>query len=81
VSPSLTTVRQPLYELGRAAATRLQERIAGAPTAPEPLILPTELVLRTSCGCPEMDDHDEPWITSRDRVTALGPSPDQGEER
>jgi LacI family transcriptional regulator len=64
VTPSLTTVRQPLYELGRAAATRLHERIAGAPTAPEPLILPTELVLRTSCGCPEKDDRDEPWVTS-----------------
>ena len=64
VSPGLTTVRQPLYELGRAAATRLHERIAGAPTAPEPLILPTELVLRTSCGCPEQDNHDEPWVTT-----------------
>jgi LacI family transcriptional regulator len=64
VSPGLTTVRQPLYELGRAAATRLQERIAGAPTAPEPLILPTELVLRTSCGCPETDNPDEPWVTT-----------------
>jgi LacI family transcriptional regulator len=63
VSPGLTTVRQPLYELGRAAATRLHERIAGAPTVPEPLILPTELVLRTSCGCPEKDDRDEPWAT------------------
>ncbi|MEP7192206.1 MAG: LacI family DNA-binding transcriptional regulator [Actinomycetota bacterium] len=64
VSPGLTTVRQPLYELGRAAATRLHERIAGAPTAPEPLILPTELVLRTSCGCPEQDSYDEPWVTT-----------------
>lgn len=64
VSPSLTTVRQPLYELGRAAATRFHERIAGAATTPEPLILPTELVLRTSCGCPEKDDRDEPWLTS-----------------
>jgi LacI family transcriptional regulator len=64
VSPGLTTVRQPLYELGRAAATRLHERIAGAPTAPEPLILPTELVLRTSCGCPETDNPDEPWVTT-----------------
>ena len=64
VSPGLTTVRQPLYELGRAAATRLHERIAGAPTAPEPLILPTELVLRTSCGCLERDSQDEPWATT-----------------
>ena len=59
VSPGLTTVRQPLYELGRAAATRLHERIAGDPTVPEPLILPTQLVLRSSCGCPERDEHGE----------------------
>ena len=64
VSPSLTTVRQPLYELGRVAATRLHERITGAPVAPEPRILPTELVLRSSCGCPETDDRDVPWVTS-----------------
>ena len=64
MSPGLTTVRQPLFELGRLAATRLHERIAGAPVAPEPRILPTELVLRSSCGCPETDDHDEPWVTS-----------------
>lgn len=64
VSPGLTTVRQPLYELGRAAATRLHERITGASPAPEPRILPTELVLRSSCGCPERDDPDVPWFTS-----------------
>lgn len=60
VSPGLTTVRQPLYELGRIAATRLHERIAGGPTVPEPLILPTKLVLRSSCGCPEADARDVP---------------------
>ena len=64
VSPGLTTVRQPLYELGRAAATQLHERITGAFPAPEPRILPTELVLRSSCGCPERDDPDAPWATS-----------------
>ena len=64
VSPSLTTVRQPLFELGRVAATRLHERITGAPASPEPRILPTELVLRSSCGCPETDDRDVPWVTN-----------------
>ena len=64
VSPGLTTVRQPLDELGRAAATRLHTHIAGAQAATEPLILPTELILRTSCGCPEEDDRNEPWVTS-----------------
>jgi LacI family transcriptional regulator len=62
VSPGLTTVRQPLYDLGRVAAKRLHERITGGPTAAEPLILPTELILRSSCGCPETDDLDEPWV-------------------
>jgi LacI family transcriptional regulator len=61
VSPGLTTVRQPLHELGRMAATRLHERITGDPMVPEPLILPTQLVLRSSCGCPETDDLDVPW--------------------
>lgn len=61
VTPALTTVRQPLHELGRVAAARLHERITGAPLAPEPRILPTELVLRSSCGCPETDDADVPW--------------------
>jgi len=64
VSPGLTTVRQPHFELGRIAATGLHERILGAPTAPGPRILPTELVLRSSCGCPETDDRDVPWVTS-----------------
>ena len=64
VSPGLTTVRQPLFELGRVAATRLHERTTGAPTVPEPRILPTELVLRSSCGCPEGDDCDAPWASS-----------------
>jgi len=74
VSPGLTTVRQPLYELGRLAATRLHERIAGGPLVPEPLILPTELVLRSSCGCPEMDERDEPWADGGG-TTVNGPSP------
>jgi len=74
VSPGLTTVRQPLYELGRLAATRLHERIAGGPLVPEPLILPTELVLRSSCGCPEMDERDEPWADGGG-TTANGLSP------
>ena len=74
VSPGLTTVRQPLHELGRRAATRLQERIAGGPLVPEPLILPTELVLRSSCGCPERDERDQ-LLANQGGITATGPSP------
>ncbi|MGY1698373.1 LacI family DNA-binding transcriptional regulator [Geodermatophilus sp. SYSU D00766] len=45
----LTTVRQPTREKGGAAARALLDRIAGRP-APGPVLLPTELVVRTSTG-------------------------------
>ena len=51
VNPGLTTVRQPTHELGRWAAIRLHERIQGRTRQVEPQILPTEVVLRGSCGC------------------------------
>ncbi|MEU5725555.1 LacI family DNA-binding transcriptional regulator [Micromonospora sp. NPDC047738] len=53
VTPALTTVRQPVREL-TAEAARLILRAAGQPgDAPAGgLVLPTELVLRRSCGCP-----------------------------
>jgi DNA-binding LacI/PurR family transcriptional regulator len=48
--PSLTTVRQPLEELGRQGAQRLLELLDGQ-AAEGSLTLDTELVLRRSCGC------------------------------
>ncbi|WP_327091527.1 LacI family transcriptional regulator [Nonomuraea sp. NBC_01738] len=49
--PPLTTVRQPMRSLGAGAARALDELITGARTEPRTLILPTELVIRASCGC------------------------------
>jgi len=49
-SPPLTTVRQPLEELGRRGANRLLDLLEGKP-ADGAVRLPTELVLRNSCGC------------------------------
>ena len=46
----LTTVRQPTYKLGRSAAELVLQLIAGE-EAPEQVALPTELVVRRSCGC------------------------------
>jgi LacI family transcriptional regulator len=55
ISPSLTTVRQPMRLLGTRACTRLLERIAD-PSLPHRVdLLPTELVVRESCGCAAPD--------------------------
>ena len=44
----LTTVRQPMRELGATAARLLDERISGSRTDPRHEVLPTQLVVRTS---------------------------------
>jgi LacI family transcriptional regulator len=51
LSPPLTTVRQPMHDIGRRAAALLHERITGIRTEPQHEVLPTELVVRSSCGC------------------------------
>jgi LacI family transcriptional regulator len=52
LTPSLSAVRQPVAELGHQAAMLLFERIDGiAQNGKRSIILPTELVLRESCGC------------------------------
>lgn len=48
VRPSLTTVAQPTYEEGRAAAELLTQRITDPTRKPERLILKTELRVRAS---------------------------------
>jgi LacI family transcriptional regulator len=50
--PPLTTVHQPMRMLGERACDRLLERIATPGLPPQVELLPTELVLRQSCGCP-----------------------------
>jgi LacI family transcriptional regulator len=52
-SPTLTVVRQPALEMGRAATNLLLDRISrgDAPESGARLVLPVEMVLRRSCGC------------------------------
>ncbi len=52
ISPPLTTVSQPIHELGSRATRRLVARIASPGLAPRAEVLPTRLVVRASCGCP-----------------------------
>ncbi|HEX2222145.1 MAG TPA: LacI family DNA-binding transcriptional regulator [Candidatus Limnocylindria bacterium] len=56
VSPPLTTVEQPMRELGmrgaRVLERRIRERKSGVPPgAPVEEVLGTRLVIRASCGC------------------------------
>jgi LacI family transcriptional regulator len=52
VQPSLTTVRQPMRDLGQHAVRLLLSRVAEPASRRQSLVLPTQLVLRRSCGCP-----------------------------
>ncbi|QMU67418.1 substrate-binding domain-containing protein [Streptacidiphilus sp. P02-A3a] len=51
VRPSLTTVRQPLRQMGEDAVRLLTERLTGDERKPLSLMLPVSLALRESCGC------------------------------
>jgi LacI family transcriptional regulator len=59
LAPPLTTVRQPMEELGRRAAAFLHERLTGSRIVPRHEVLPTELVVRSSCGCPSTRSEGE----------------------
>ena len=50
ISPSLTTIAQPVLEMGRMSVSILLERIKGHMTPPSQLLLPTTLVERESCA-------------------------------
>jgi LacI family transcriptional regulator len=56
VTPPLTTVRQPMDQLGRIAAELLAQRVAGEPA--ESRTLPSDLVVRASCGCTPPTDRE-----------------------
>ncbi|MFO7631735.1 MAG: substrate-binding domain-containing protein, partial [Caldilinea sp.] len=50
ISPPLTTVKPSWYELGRVAVETLIGILAGRPV-PEQIIVPSQLMVRQSCGC------------------------------
>lgn len=50
--PPLTTIRQPLYEMGRTAASMVMAAVRGEPIA-QRIELPTSLVIRESSGKPD----------------------------
>lgn len=50
ISPGLTTVKQPVFELGALAADSLHKLLQGQGVPPR-MQLPTSIVHRESCGC------------------------------
>lgn len=53
VEPPLTTMAQPVGEIGRRAVRLLLARISDPDRAPTTLRLPPRLMHRASCGCPQ----------------------------
>jgi DNA-binding LacI/PurR family transcriptional regulator len=62
--PSITTVHQPMRLLGERACDRLLDRLARPGLRRRTELLPVDLVLRESCGCP-------PGTDIRQRVTRV----------
>jgi LacI family transcriptional regulator len=50
MTPRLTTIRQPVQQKGATAASLLIDKIEERANGPQRVILPTELVIRQSCG-------------------------------
>jgi DNA-binding LacI/PurR family transcriptional regulator/DNA-binding transcriptional regulator YhcF (GntR family) len=73
LTPPLTTVRQPVFHLGRRAILRLlhalQENTETVPLGVE--ILPTELILRESTGAPRLNHcFENPYLLSEERLVS-----------
>ena len=49
-TPPLTTTQLPAYQIGRRAAEIVLAQLAGEPV-PEQTLVPTQMMLRQSCGC------------------------------
>jgi LacI family transcriptional regulator len=76
LSVPLTAVRQPAHELGRSATRLLLDWIrsggAGTDRVSAQIVLPTELIIRRSCGCQPTHRYD--------RDLSATPSPSQIEK-
>lgn len=51
LSPALTTVRQPIFEMGTVAMENLLIQLEGSNSKRPKIVLLTQLIIRNSCGC------------------------------
>jgi LacI family transcriptional regulator len=67
--PGITVVRQPTEELGRTAATSLFERMEERrPHPPRKIVLPTQFIIRGSCGCHPQQSECQPCLQRQARL-------------
>ena len=66
VYPKLTTVRQPLAQMGQVAVKMLLERIENQSRPPQRVALATQLVIRDSCGAYQAQ-HEHGQSAEKDR--------------
>lgn len=71
VTPMLTTVAVPQYDLGQAAAAELIRRLENANLPPRVIEYPLELKIRHSCGARRMSN-DERRTMLRQVATSAG---------
>ncbi|MFN8529373.1 MAG: LacI family DNA-binding transcriptional regulator [Anaerolineae bacterium] len=67
VYPKLTTVRQPLEQMGQVAAEMLMARIKDRSRPPKRITLATQLILRDSCA--PRGEHGKPFMETGDRLS------------
>lgn len=63
-SSPLTSIHEPLFALGRAAAMELIEQIEGK-TPSSDIYIPTSLMIRKSCGCDSSFYHQTETVLNR----------------
>ena len=75
-SPAMTTVRQPVYQMGALAADSIMAQWRGE-TCPAVTTLRTEVVVRQSCGCDPIrgsrrpEDEGDSVRTTQEEIDAL----------
>jgi LacI family transcriptional regulator len=76
LQPALTVVRQPVYQIGEMAANLLFQRIARGeqPSKGNRVVLPTELVIRRSCGCHPDNIHTDARSAQRSVLESTLPA-------
>jgi LacI family transcriptional regulator len=52
VNPRLTTIHQPIDQVGKTAVKMLLRSLSGQESSPQQMVLQPELVVRKSCDAP-----------------------------